>query len=67
MARGPRFLNRRVDPFEQVGFDRDQHDLDLFFRAAADELIIPHHFVDREWHVLLRLETDDALDFFFID
>src|SRR5207247_1002432 len=32
-----------------------------------DELVIPNHFVDRKWDVLLCLEGDDPLNFFLVD
>src|SRR5205823_13181056 len=50
----PRRFYRGVDSLKQVGFDRDQDNLQLFIRSATDELIIPHIFVNRERHVLLR-------------
>src|SRR6266536_1133037 len=62
----PRRFYRGVDSFEQVGLDRDQNDLQLLIRPATDELIIPHHFVNRERHVLLCLKTNDAIDFFLL-
>src|SRR6202011_1424682 len=33
------------------------------FRSAGDQLVIPDHFIDREWNVLLRFERNDFLDF----
>ena len=53
-----------VDLIEQIGLDRDQYHLDLLVRAAADELIIPNHFVDGKRDVLLRFKCDDLLDLF---
>ena len=35
----------------------------MLIRPTTDELIIPDHFVNRERHVLLRLESNDAIDF----
>src|SRR5439155_17259765 len=63
----PRFFDRSVHLVEQIGFDRDQHDLDLLFAASADQLIVPNDFVDRKRHVLLGFEGDDPFDFFLFD
>ncbi len=60
-------LDRGIDPVEEVRLDRDQHDFDFVRLAAANELIIPDHFLDRKRHILLRLEGDDAFDFVLID
>ena len=63
----PAFLDRGIDSFEEVGLDRDEHDLDLLLCTAADELVIPDDFLDRKRHVLLRFKRNDALDLFFFD
>ena len=35
--------------------------------AASNKLVIPHHFIDRERDILLRLERNDFLDLFLVD
>ena len=60
-------LHRAVDFVEQIGLDRDEHNLDLFVRAAAHQLIIPNHLVDRKRDILLRFKRNDPLDFFLLD
>src|SRR5207247_1005999 len=62
-----RFLDRAINFVEQVHLDGDKNHLNRFARASADELIIPNHFVDRKWDVLLCLEGDDPLNFFLVD
>ncbi len=49
---------------EQINFDRDKHDLNLFAQSSTDELIIPDDFVQRERDILLRFERDDLVQFF---
>jgi hypothetical protein len=49
---------------EQINFDRDEDDLNLFAQPAADELVIPDDFVQRERDILLRFERDDLVQFF---
>ena len=63
----PAAFDGAVELIEQIGLDRHEHDFHLAVLAAADELIIPHDFLDRERHVLLRLEPDDLLDLFLGD
>ena len=35
--------------------------------TAADQLIIPDYFLNRERHILLRFESDDAIDLFLLN
>ena len=41
--------------------------MDLLIEAASDKLVIPHHFIDRERDILLRLERNDFLNLFLLD
>ena len=38
----------------------------MLISPAPDELIIPYHFVNREGHVLLRFERNNAINLFFL-
>src|SRR5437588_99441 len=56
-----------IQDFEQIGFDRDEHHLQLFIRATANQLVIPNYFTDWKWDILLRFKRNDAFDFFLFD
>ena len=65
----PACLHRRDLGLEHFLLDRDDDRLGLAAPAVrvGHHLVIPRHFVDRERHVLLRLERDDLLDLRGID
>ena len=39
----------------------------MFFQPASNYLVIPHHVVDRERNILLRLERDDFLQLLVLE
>ena len=49
-------------PIHHIVLDRDQQHLQLPGRRRSQNLIIPHHFLQWEWHVLLRLVLNDLRD-----
>ena len=55
------------EPFDYVRFDRDQKNLQLPVRRCSQNLIIPHHFLQRKRHILLRLVLDNLSDLRRID
>ena len=57
-------LDRGINGFEIVGLHRDNDDFDVLAGSAANQLVIPNHFIDRERHILPRLKADDAFDLF---
>jgi hypothetical protein len=59
-----RSFHRCIGFVEQINFDRDEDHLNLFPQSAADELVIPDDFVQRERHILLRFERNDLVEFF---
>ena len=59
------FVDRAVDFVERVALDRDDHR--FFLGSAIDELVVPHHFLERKWHMLLSLEGNELLDIVSLD
>ncbi len=51
-----------VQILDNVVLDRQQDDVQLAFRVAPDQLVIPADFLDRERYVLLGLVLDDLDD-----
>ena len=43
-------------------FDRDQQHFQFAAGSRAEDLIVPHHFLQRKRHVLLRFVLDDLRD-----
>src|SRR4029077_4516324 len=63
----PCSFHRCIGLLEQINFDRDQDDLNLFAQSSANELVIPDYFVQGERDILLRFERDDFIKFFSSD
>lgn len=53
-------VDRGVQLVERVVLDRD--DEDFLLVPVVDQLVVPHHFVERKRNVLLGLEGDELLD-----
>jgi hypothetical protein len=63
LSRGDASLvNGFDDLVELIRLDGNDRDIPGLAPAVAHDLVIPDHFVDRERHILLGLETDDRFD-----
>ena len=63
----PSALRHPEQALDNVRFDGDQQHFQFAARCRAQDLVVPHDFLERKGHVLLRLVLDDLCNLAGID